>query len=337
MASVTLLAGCGSGAAAPVSATGGAPVPLVVYAAEGYDSAMTTAFQEATGIPTKLDDDSTGPLLAKIQAEINNPQWGLLWVDGDEGFAGLDQQGYLLKGWEPTTNWTAAATKETPADKSYIITGFTAMPAVVYDSTKVSSPPTSWTQLLEPQWKNAIGMNNPAISGPTYPFVAGMMSYLGCVSQGEQYFQQLKANGLQIFDTNKPTLAALTSGQIKLALVQNSAAIGEQFSDPNLKLAYLNPVTLLPSVIGIDSKVSKKEQAEAQQFVNFVFTQAGQLVRLSGDAQGDSLFWPAVQGQPQSPAVPPFSSIPYQVLNAYKWGGTQQTTVTSWFSNNIVS
>ena len=30
---------------------------------------MATALQKATGIPLKLHDDSTGPLLAKIAAE----------------------------------------------------------------------------------------------------------------------------------------------------------------------------------------------------------------------------------------------------------------------------
>jgi iron(III) transport system substrate-binding protein len=54
---------------------------------------MTTAFHKATGIPVKLDDNSTGPLLTQIEASKNNPNWGLLWVDGATAFAGLDQQG----------------------------------------------------------------------------------------------------------------------------------------------------------------------------------------------------------------------------------------------------
>ena len=46
------------------------------------DSAMTKAFTKATGIPVKLDDNSTGPLLTQIEASRNNPNWGLLWVVG---------------------------------------------------------------------------------------------------------------------------------------------------------------------------------------------------------------------------------------------------------------
>jgi hypothetical protein len=31
----------------------------------------------------------------------------LLWVDGATAFAGLDQQGLLQKGFEPTTTWNS--------------------------------------------------------------------------------------------------------------------------------------------------------------------------------------------------------------------------------------
>ena len=186
---------------------------------------MVAAFQKATGIPTKLDDNSTGPLLTQIEASKNNPNWGLLWVDGDTAFAGLDQQHLLLKGFEPSVKWDSLGSRVVPADKSYTPTGVTLMAALVYDSTKVTAPPTTWQQLLQPQWKGAVGMNDPSQSGPTFPFIAGIMNYLGGVSKGEQFFQSLKNNGLVVNPTNGQTLQALTSGQIKLALVQSSAGI----------------------------------------------------------------------------------------------------------------
>jgi iron(III) transport system substrate-binding protein len=82
-----------SSPAKPKSST----VPLVVYSAQGYDHAEVTAFSNATHIPVRLDDNSTGPLLTQIEASRNNPNWGLLWVDGATAFAELDKQGLLLK------------------------------------------------------------------------------------------------------------------------------------------------------------------------------------------------------------------------------------------------
>ena len=334
-----LAAACGSSASASTSssqATSSAKVPLVVYSAQGYDSAMTAAFQKATGIPTTLVDDSTGPLLARVQAEAANPKWGVLWVDGDEAFAALDQQHYLLRNWEPNVNWTSAAQQLIPADKSYIPTGLTMAGTLVYSTKTVTTPPTSWSDLLSPKWKGQIGMNDPAVSGPTFPFVAGMMNYLGGVAKGEQFYSQLKANGLQVFQTNGDTLHALATGQIKLALIQSSAGIGASIKDPSIKTAFLPPSTLLPGVIGIDAKAPAAEIAEAKKFAQFVLSPAGQKVQLSGDPTGDSLYWPVLQGISPESAVPSLSGVKYQVVNPYKWGA-QENAINGWFSSSIVN
>ena len=312
-----------------------AKVPLVVYSAQGYDKAMTTAFQKATGIPVKLDDNSTGPLLTQIEASKNNPNWGLLWVDGTTAFASLDKQGLLLRGYEPNVAWSSLGSQSLPADKSYTPTGVTFMAALVYDKTKVPNPPTNWQQLLQPQWKGIVGMNDPSQSGPTYPFIAGMMNYLGGVSPGEQYFSKLKANGLIVHPTNGPTLQALTSGQIKLALVQSSAGVGAALGDKNLVVKYLDPATLLPGAIGIDAKAPAAEQAEAKKFIQFVLSSQGQKVQQSGDPTGDSLYYPVIQGVNPLPGLPPASSVKTQTIDPYKWGPLE-ATINTWFDSNIV-
>jgi len=331
------LAGCSSTSSSPASHAAGAAsrkVPLVVYSAQGYDKAETTAFSKTTGIPVKLDDNSTGPLLTQIEASRNNPDWGLLWVDGATAFAALDQQGLLLKGFEPDVNWNRLGTQNLPADKSYTPTGVTLMPALVYDKTKVPSPPASYQQLLQPKWKGAVGMNDPAQSGPTYPFVAGMMHYLGGVSAGKRYFEQLKANGLVVHPTNGVTLQALTSGQIKLALIQSSAAAGAAIGDKNLAVRYLDPATMLPSAIGIDAKAPAAEQAEAEKFIEFVLSPQGQKVMQSGNPTGDSLYYPVVQGVQPLPALPTLSGVRTQTINPYTWGG-REGTLNTWFDNTI--
>jgi iron(III) transport system substrate-binding protein len=82
------LASCSSssssaGSSASASAKPG-KVTLVVYSAQGYDHAMTTAFTKATGIPVKLDDNSTGPLLTQIEAS-RNPAALMAGLSGDAG------------------------------------------------------------------------------------------------------------------------------------------------------------------------------------------------------------------------------------------------------------
>jgi iron(III) transport system substrate-binding protein len=337
-AGAVTVAGCSSpGSAsgnASTSAAAATKVPLVVYSAQGYDKAMVQAFQKATGIPTTLDDNSTGPLLTQVEASKNNPHWGLLWVDGATAFAGLDQQGLLLKGWEPSVPWNSLGTGAIPADHSYIPTHVTLMPALLYDKTKVSNPPSTYQQLLQPQWKGAVGMNDPSQSGPTYPFVAGMMNYLGGVPAGESYFSKLKANGLVIHATNGDTLQALSSGQIKLALVQSSAAVGAALGDKNLAVKYLAPATVLPGAIGIDAKAPPAEQAEARKFAEFVLSPQGQHVMQSGDPTGDSLYYPVVKGVSPLPGLPPLTGVQTQTINPYAWG-SREGALNTWFTNNI--
>jgi iron(III) transport system substrate-binding protein len=332
-----VLAGCSSSSSSSSSASGtsSAKVTLVVYSAQGYDKAAVAAFQKATGIPVKLDDNSTGPLLTQIEASKNNPNWGLLWVDGATAFAGLDAQGLLLKGFEPSVAWNSLGTASIPADKSYVPTGVTLMAAVVYDKTKMPNPPSTWQQLLQPQYKGLVGMNDPSQSGPTFPFVAGMMNYLGGVTQGESFFTRLKANGLIIHPTNGPTLQALTSGQIKLALVQSSAGTGAVLGDHKLAIKYLPPATLLPGAIGIDAKAPPAVQAEAKKFIEWVLSPAGQKVMQSGDPTGDSLFYPVLQGVNPLPGVPPVGTVNTQSIDPYRWG-PQEAVINTWFDGNIV-
>jgi iron(III) transport system substrate-binding protein len=291
-----------------------ATVPLVLYSAQGYDSAMSKAFTKATGIPVSLDDNSTGPLLTQIEASKNNPKWGLLWVDGATAFAGLDTQGLLMKG---------------------LPTGVTIMGIVAYNKSKVPDPPTTWQALLSSTWKGQVGRNDPSQSGPTFPLIAGVMNYLGGVSAGEKYFSTLKSNGLVIHPTNGPTLQALTSGQINLALVQSSAAIGATFTDKNIGIKYLDPATLLPSALGIDAKAPAAEQAEAEKFIEYVLSPAGQKVMQTGDPTGDSLYYPVIDGISPLPSLPSLASVKTQTINPYTWG-PQEAAVNTWFDSNIV-
>lgn len=336
-----VLSACGSTSktpgASPAAAVTARQVPLVLYAAEGYDTAEGQAFQKATGIPVLVDDNSTGPLTTQIEAEKNNPKWDLFWVDGATVFASLDTQGLLHKGFSPAAyaNYNSVGQSLIPADHSYVPTGVTMAAALVYNSQTVPDPPTSWAELTGGAWKGAVGMNDPSVSGPTYPYLAGQLQHLGGITQGEAYFSALKANGLHVYQTNSNTLQALETGVIKLATIQSSAGVGAGFKDPSIKVAYLDPETVLPSVIGISAGASGTVLAEAEQFIDYVLSPAGQHVMQSGDPTGDSLFWPLIQGETPLAPLPPLASIPTQTIDPYKWGPLQPS-IDDWFTQHVV-
>lgn len=337
VSAVAVVTAFGAGGSAPVATAAPAKVPLVLYAAEGYDMAAGAAFQKATGIPVKVDDNSTGPLTVQVEAEKNNPKWNLFWVDGATVFASLDQQGLLKKGVTPTAykKYNAVGKAQIPADHSYIPTGVTMAAALVYDTKTVPKPPTSWSQLTSSKWKGEVGMNDPSVSGPTYPYVAGMMAHLGGVSQGESFFSKLHGNGLHVYQTNTNTLQALQSGTIKLATIQSSAGTGAGFKDKTVKVEYLKPETVLPSAIAISAGTKGVALAESKEFVNWVLSKSGQHVMQTGDPTGDSLFWPLQKGEKPLSPLPPLSSVPTQHINPSNWGA-KQATIDTWFTKNVV-
>ncbi|MCL2515737.1 MAG: extracellular solute-binding protein [Microbacteriaceae bacterium] len=341
------LAACSSSPASTTSHSGStskasASQPLNLYAAVGYDATVAKAFTAKTGIKVNVDDDSTGPLLTKITAEKNNPQWSLFWADGDTAFSSLDQQGLLASYQSSTVSYTSAGAALVPADHGYSPVATTAMAALIYNAAKVKAVPATYQDLLTAPYKGKVGMNDPAQSGPTFPFIAGVMNQLGGeqngVKAGEDFFTKLKSNGLHVFPTNGDTLHALETGQIDYGMIQSSAAIGETIKvkptanfDP--KIVYLPKSTLLPSVIAIDKGAPAAVQKEAQQFVDYVLSPEGQAVMLTGDPSGDSLFWPIINGVTPLSQLPAFPSD-FQTLDPKFWGPLEGQ-VNSWFDSNI--
>ncbi len=356
---VTSLSIVNSGAATPHSS-----VPtILLYNAQGYGDYVAKAFNATNpGFKIVVDDDSTGPLFTKIQAEMaaGNPKWGLFWADGATEFAALDKSGYLVKNVVATsTKYTAGGAANLPTDRSYAPTGITTVGNLCYDTVaaKGMKLPTTMAGLTSLP-KGALGMNNPSQSGPTYPLVAGVMAHLGglkanvtpttaqvnaAIKKGEAYYLKLKANGLQVRDTNGPTLGAMESNPPTLAMatIQSSACYGQILAKPKSqwptgKVKTLDYSIALPGNIAVDNKLSPALQADAMKFVAYVTSVAGQHAMLQGDPYGDSLFWPVIKGVNPRPGLPSFASTKAYAINPYVWGPLENQ-INAWFTNNIVN
>lgn len=340
---MVLAAGCGTASnqtsAAATGTTGKSTAgnkELVFYSAEGFDQDIATAFEKKTGIKVKLIDDSTGPLLARMQAEKSNPQWDVAWFDGPSNMQGLDDQGMLYKDYTPagTANYNDLGKKMYPSDHSYFPVTATAAGAIAYNTklVKPSELPKDWSDLLKPQYKGEVAMNNPSISGPTYSAVFGLMNVQGGIPQGESFFTKLKANGLQVFDSNGPTLTNLSKGIVKYAIAQDSAIIDQINKKEPFKIIYpTSGVTMLTSNIAIDAKAPHLE--EAKQFVDFVLSAEGMKVAANAKT-GDANFVSLMNGEPGKQGIRP---------NNIKWnsedpvaGAQHENDIKTWFTQNIV-
>ncbi len=345
---IALLAACGSTTGTgttPTTSNGGstptstcnALTGFTLYSAQGYDSDAAKAFQAQTGIQTKLVDDSTGNLLAKISAEGNNPQWDVVWFDGNVTMQSLDDQGLLLKWRSPNvSNLTSLGMKYVASDNSYYPSGLTTVGAIAYNKNHIPAAglPKDWNDLLNPAYKNLIAMNDPAYSGPTYPLIAGVSQLMGSEDQGKAFFTKLKANGLKIFQTNDPTLNSVETGAREFGIVQDSAIYGAIKAGQPLGIIYPSSgVVGLPSVMGISA--NSQHAACAEEFVNWVMSSAGQSVMTHHDpTDGDTYFIPLVNGV--TPIVQrQYTGINYIDLNVAQWASAENE-LKQWFHSNIV-
>jgi len=308
---------------------------LTVYGAMGYDQHVAQAFTKATGIPVNLIHLSTGPLLARVQAEARNPQWDVLWLDGNQAMQTFASEKLLQCGWAPTVRYTALGKQLVPPSHCWQPVGVTYAGVILYNPKAIAEAdwPTGWNDLAKPALRGKVGMDNPAISGPTYPLVAGLLQHLGD-APGKAYFERLKANGLRVFPTNSVTLRALQYGQIDAAVVQSSAAIGFLHEMPGLRIATPAPATVLPSDLAIGKHATGTLQQQARRFVQWVLSPAGQAAMQQGDPDADSNYEPLLDSTAALPSLKQLGSVQPLVLDPAVWG-PKEPQVIDWFTAYI--
>ncbi|MCZ8512152.1 extracellular solute-binding protein [Paenibacillus filicis] len=327
-----------SSSAPSASSTTTTDKELVVYSAMGFDKDVTDAFQKKTGITVKLADSGTGPLLAKVQAEKPNPQWDIVWFDGNSSMQGLNDQGMLLKNYSPANmaNYTDLGKGLEPSDHSYHPVTVTTSGALAYNTTLLqdSEAPKDWPDLLKPQYKGAVAMNNPSISGPTYTTVLNWVKIQNGVPQGEDFVSKMKANGMIVFDSNGPTLQNLIKGTVKIAVAQDSAII-TAMQDPNNHLKIIYPtsgVATLSSNIAINAKAPHMDAAK--QFVEYVLSPEAIKVAQASKNGGDATFESIIQGAPSKPGLRP-DGIKWNTIDPI-FGAQHENEIKTWFTQNIV-
>ncbi|MDR3522111.1 MAG: extracellular solute-binding protein [Acidocella sp.] len=304
---------------------------LVLYSGVDYGPAVAAAFTKETGIKVNSVDLATGSLLARIVAQGQHPDWQIAWFDGATAAAALDADGLLAHGLPAPQNLTPAGQSMLSADGAYIPTGFTLAGVFIYDPARLAAPPAGWSNLPDAAFKGVVGMNDPSISGPTYPMLAGMLSNAGGWPQGQGFVQSLKANGLHMFAKNDATLAALQAQAISLAIVQSSAAVYFAMHHEGYKIAVPAPAYVLPNVMVEATGLSERQRSDAARFMAFVMRPDIQKLRQAqGEADGD--YWPVTQDAPAPlPGMPDLSQIKTATLDPALWGSLEDQ-INSWFA-----
>jgi iron(III) transport system substrate-binding protein len=162
--------------------------------AEEWCRGMAEEFQARTGINVHVVRLSSGEALARIRLEKDDPQFDLWWGGPIDGYIAAKQEGLLAAYNSANVANLIDAAKYHDADNIwtgiYVGTlGFCTSQAWL-DAHPGVAAPTSWADLLKPEFRREIVMAHPYTSGTAYTALATLLQLQG-EARGWGYLAQL--------------------------------------------------------------------------------------------------------------------------------------------------
>jgi iron(III) transport system substrate-binding protein len=158
---------------------------LTVYTALEADQvkAYQTSFEKANpGIKVRWVRDSTGIVTAKLLAEKAAPRADVVFGLAATSLMLLDKEG-MLQAYAPAGLDKIKQTMRDPANPPKWVGMDIWASAMCFNTVEAGkkklAAPTSWADLVKPEYKGQIAMPNPASSGTGYLMVAGWLQTMG--------------------------------------------------------------------------------------------------------------------------------------------------------------
>ena len=167
----------GSPQADSATAAGGEPQPsdeLVIYSYDAFPQSLETVivehFEQEYGLtPTLERFQDTGGLYNQVWLERSNPGADVV-IGLDNTYVGRALEVDLFQAYRP--DGADRLRDDVVIDPDYRLTPFDWGHIVLnYDSERLSDPPATWEELLDPRLRESIILMNPATSSPGRNFL----------------------------------------------------------------------------------------------------------------------------------------------------------------------
>ncbi len=201
---------------------------LTIYTSYEEDEAAAfldlakTAMPDVTFNMLRL---STGDLAARIIAEKGNPQHDVIW-----GFAASTivnpEIAETLEAYKPAGVEKIPSDFRAADDSWFAVTGYMAVFCVNNERIEKLGleAPTSWDDLLKPEFKGEVVMPNPASSGTGYIQVSSLLQMKGN-DEGWALLDQLDSNVAQYIKSGSKPCHAASSGEYAVGASYDMRAI----------------------------------------------------------------------------------------------------------------
>lgn len=161
---------------------------------------------------------STGPIMARVEAEKANPQADVIWGVFNDYLTGAATKG-LLEPYNAKESNTIPARFKHPENAWQGVTLLTVAFAV--NQKKMAelklTPPRSWADLLDPKYKGHIVMSNPSTSGTAYLLLASHEARLG-EDKMWQYYDAIDRNLSQVTKSGGAPGRMAASGETPIGI-----------------------------------------------------------------------------------------------------------------------
>jgi iron(III) transport system substrate-binding protein len=211
-----------------------------------------------------------GKLMAKIAAERQSGKMtvDVLWHSEVPDFYALKKEGVLEKYISPEAKNVKSTVKDpdgffTPARLGTL--------GIAYNTKKVTNPPKSWQDLLDPRFKGGFGIANPALSGTAFMSIAMIVNNMGW-----EFIQKLKDNGARIGHGSGQVVDDTASGDLMASLAVDYIAIDKMEKGATIGYVYPKEMLVIPSPAAIIK--GTPNLAAAQKFIDFLLSKEGQTI-----------------------------------------------------------
>lgn len=271
------LAACGTKTEKKAAAPAGSSekkVTVYMPSPEGLSKKLAQGFEKKTGIKVETFQGTTGEIMARLEAEKNNPAADVVilasWSDG----LNLKKQGglqayapknsdKLVKGW---------------MDPDHQLVGYSASAVgVIYNTKQYPKLDADWSELADPRYKDKLAIPDPQKSGACKDFLAGYVNKYGWSA-----LEGMAKNGMKVSGANKAALEAVTTGEVGILVagVDYNAYVAKKKGEP-LDIYYPRSGTIVnprPAMI-----LAKAPHAEyARLFMDYLLSDEAQ--KLVADA-----------------------------------------------------
>lgn len=245
-------------------------VTVYMPSPKGLNEKYIAAFEEETGVKVDLFEGTTGEILARLEAEKDNPVADVVvlasWSDG----LAMKKEGNL----ESYDAKDADKLYENFIDSDKELFGTSASAVgVIYNTTIVENLDADWADFADEKYNGDIAMPDPEKSGSAKDFLAG---YFSQNKDDWKTWEDIAANGLTIPGANKAALEAVTTGEkaILLAGVDYNAYKSIADGEP-LAIYYPKSGTVINPRPAMILK-SAKNMDNAKAFIDFLISDKAQ-------------------------------------------------------------